>query len=576
MATNLGSLAVYLTADTQKYRKGMSRAQQLTRQFAAGVKVALAAAAVAFVKSSVQAGVAAEEIGSKYATVFKDIGSAAEQSAKQLAFDFDLADSTAKELLGTTGDLLTGFGFTAGEAMKLADQVNRLAIDLASFSNYAGGAKGASEALTKALLGETESAKGLGIVIRQNAKEFRDRVAALQSERGITEQQAKAYAILEEATKQSKNALGDYARTSGSAANRQRALAESFKQTKELVGQGLTPAYADLLNFMNSWLRETNRGIKLLNDFDRALTNVFRGSAEDFRRRFAGKATADELARGLILLTKYGKTEAGRARAAKLLTTLTTRGIAAYEREYNQIIKNLRADKKRLDAAKKLREEQDKLLDKGIADSINSFVDAIEDAIAKEKELDRIQRSSYQGIRQQIRWQKLMNEGKLKELYIQQQIAAAADQAGGIQFLDPEFIQDLRDAAAELFDLKNIKLKVESAPESRVVAAVERGTIDALRAATTKQNVLLSPTKQIAANTKPSVIHDAVMNGVKAAAADKKSQQPDVELRKNTAATAANTAATNNYIKQLSEGVKNIAGILTSTSSTVATVDPFA
>ena len=83
----------------------------------------------------------AEEIGSKYATVFAGIEDKGESAAKSLAENFGLANSTAKELLGTTGDLLTGFKFTDQQALDLSLQVNSLAGDLASFSNFEGGSK---------------------------------------------------------------------------------------------------------------------------------------------------------------------------------------------------------------------------------------------------------------------------------------------------------------------------------------------------------------------------------------------------------------------------------------------------
>ena len=117
----------------------------------------------------------AEEISSKYATIFRDMSGEAETMANDFADSFGLANSTSKELLGNTADLLTGLGFTQQGAADLSIQVNTLAADLASFSNYSGGTTGASEALTKALLGEAESAKSLGIVINQNTKRYTNR-----------------------------------------------------------------------------------------------------------------------------------------------------------------------------------------------------------------------------------------------------------------------------------------------------------------------------------------------------------------------------------------------------------------
>ena len=95
----------------------------------------------------------AEEIGSKFATIFRDISGSAEQVADTFAESFGLAGSTARELLGNTADLLTGLGFTQEGALDLSEQVNTLAADLASFSNFAGGTTGESFSLTKALVG---------------------------------------------------------------------------------------------------------------------------------------------------------------------------------------------------------------------------------------------------------------------------------------------------------------------------------------------------------------------------------------------------------------------------------------
>jgi len=256
-------LIVEIKADNNQLKKDLSRLQRdLKREgttaakgFGASFKSAIATVGIgiAIKKAFDFAGVAkdaardAEEISSKFATVFENVGDKAQASANDLANSFDLANTTAKELLGTTGDLLVGFGFTEDKALELSKSVQELAIDVASFSNFAGGAKGASEALTKALLGETESAKSLGIVIRQNTKEFRAEVEQLQRNEGLTVQQAKAQVILAQAYEQSQKAVGDYARTSQSLANSERRFQEQQKETLELLGKETIPVYKALI-----------------------------------------------------------------------------------------------------------------------------------------------------------------------------------------------------------------------------------------------------------------------------------------------------------------------------------------
>lgn len=192
----------------------------------------------------------AEEITSKFNTVFRDLGSQASDSARNLAENYGLADTTAKELLSSTGDLLSGFGFTQSEALKLSESVNTLAVDLASFSNFAGGSEGASEALTKALLGEAESVKSLGIVINQNSDRYKELVKFYTEVEGKTEAQAKAYTALTIATEQSQNAIGDYARNSESTVNVTRRHQEAQKALREELGKTVTSVATPFIDFL--------------------------------------------------------------------------------------------------------------------------------------------------------------------------------------------------------------------------------------------------------------------------------------------------------------------------------------
>ena len=114
----------------------------------------------------------ASETANKFDTVFAGMGHSAQKMSSQFAKDFDLSTEASKRLLSATGDLLAGFGFSDIAAGKLSDQTNRLAGDLASFQNVS--MERASEALTKAMVGETEQAKMLGVVIRQNSKDTRN------------------------------------------------------------------------------------------------------------------------------------------------------------------------------------------------------------------------------------------------------------------------------------------------------------------------------------------------------------------------------------------------------------------
>ena len=206
-----------------------------------------------------------EETQSKFNTVFKDIRDDATKTADNLEKNFGLSSQAALQLLGDTGDLLTGFGFTQEEALELSKQVNELAVDLASFTNFSGGAAGASAALTKALLGERESIKSLGIAITEAD------LKAFAAEQGLVfkelDRVAKATLTYQLALKQSNNAVGDFARTSESFANQLRKLKAELNNVGVEIGRDLLPlakdlviALSDLAKFTSQYTSEQKKG----------------------------------------------------------------------------------------------------------------------------------------------------------------------------------------------------------------------------------------------------------------------------------------------------------------------------
>lgn len=190
----------------------------------------------------------AEETSSKFETVFRDVSKEAANMAKELSRNYGLSSTAAKQLLGDTGDLLTGFGFTGKAALDLAGEVNKLAVDLASFTNFSGGAEGASHALTKALLGEREGVKALGISILEEDVKAKVALITKQGMTFETERQAKAYATLLIAQEQSKNAIGDFARTQESFANQQRTLNARLNDLGVILGEKILPYATKLIS----------------------------------------------------------------------------------------------------------------------------------------------------------------------------------------------------------------------------------------------------------------------------------------------------------------------------------------
>jgi len=249
----LGEIFVRFRGDTKSLDKSIDKSEKKVKGFGKSVKglggvmagvfaAGLAIKGIARIGSALlQAASDAEETKNKFDVVFQSVSEAANKVATDLVNNYGLAQQSSEDLLSSTGDLLTGLGMTGVKALDLSEKVNKLAIDLASFTNFSGGAIGASNALTKALLGERESVKSLGIVITEAMVKENLRLKGLKDLTGIALQQAKAEATLEIAYSQSKNALGDYARTSESYANVSRRLTERLKDVKAQMGEKLLP-----------------------------------------------------------------------------------------------------------------------------------------------------------------------------------------------------------------------------------------------------------------------------------------------------------------------------------------------
>jgi len=236
--------------------------------------------AVGLVKAT-KAAVDAQEVFSKFNQVFDEVGQSAEQVAEDFAKNFGLAGSTARKLLGDTGDLLSGFGFTDRAALKMSKSVNELAADLASFTNIEGGTARASQALTRALLGERESIKSLGIAILETDIQARLAEKGMKNLTGAALKQAKAQVTLEIAMEQSKNAIGDFNRTQDQAANQIRIVQERFQELQEEIGftfipvlETLLPKLTELLQFFKNLPPEVKQATAIVGVFTVAVTGL--------------------------------------------------------------------------------------------------------------------------------------------------------------------------------------------------------------------------------------------------------------------------------------------------------------
>lgn len=271
MSYNLGVMSAAVVLDDKQFQKSLTglenRSETAFKNIATAAAGYLTFRAVGkFYSDAIKVYSDLEEATNKFNVVFQGMGKDTAKVLSELRREFGQSELSAKQMLSGTGDILTGFGFDRRMSFDLSEGTAKLAADLASFSNYAGGAKGASEALTKAMLGETEQAKMLGIVIRQDSEEYKELVKQAQTT-GVTidaigktfkvssEQQAKAVAALALAYKQSPNAIGDFQRSSDSIANQTQILKNNLDELYSIIGRELAGSYAAALKGSNELLK---------------------------------------------------------------------------------------------------------------------------------------------------------------------------------------------------------------------------------------------------------------------------------------------------------------------------------
>ena len=198
----------------------------------------------------VEAGSQAQETANKFNVVFSSVVDNADAVVEELRQVYGMSREGAQSALAGIADLLTGLGVSQQKALDLARQATQLGSDLASFTNYVGGATGAVEALSKAMLGEAEMAKSLGLVLGEDQMaKYAESVGKVWKELDLAE---KAELRLQAAIKQSPSALGDTARSMDSYASQVRAAAAANQDFQTIIGEGLLPVHTQALKAINS------------------------------------------------------------------------------------------------------------------------------------------------------------------------------------------------------------------------------------------------------------------------------------------------------------------------------------
>lgn len=160
----------------------------------------------------------------------------------QALTDFGIGKNEASEMASLFGDMATGMGISQGKAADMSISLVKLAGDLKSFKNLEGDR--AQNVLKGIFTGETESLKGIGVVMTQNTLD-----AYLMSQ-GINKafkdlsSQEQIMTRMNYVMNATRNSAGDYKNTAGGYANATRAMAEKANNLSIALGDTLRPILA--------------------------------------------------------------------------------------------------------------------------------------------------------------------------------------------------------------------------------------------------------------------------------------------------------------------------------------------
>lgn len=218
-----------------------------------GVTAPLVAAGAASFKMAADM----DESINKVDVAFGDAADSVHAFSNETLTTYGIAKSTALDMAGYFGDMATSMGFSREQAAEMSKQLVGLAGDLASFKNIS--LSEAQTALAAIFTGETESLKQLGIVMTETNLEAYAMAQGIETSTKSMDQAQKTALRMQYVLENTKNAQGDFARTSDSSSNQLRILTESLKELAAIAGQELIPIITPIIQKLNSIIQSIGK-----------------------------------------------------------------------------------------------------------------------------------------------------------------------------------------------------------------------------------------------------------------------------------------------------------------------------
>lgn len=206
-----------------------------------------------------------EEMQNKFYVVFGDMRNEVDKWAQEYSDAIGRNKNDIKTYLADQQNLLVGFGMTRQAGAEMAEQMTSLALDLASFGNMDETAS--VNAMTKAVMGESEAAKTLGAVLNDSTRAQAMATLGLKGTYDKLDQLTKMQVNYQAILQQSPDAIGDCQRSLDSYESTKKRYIAKLKEIKTIVGQFFLPTYQKILSI-------GAKGLTMIRDWLQKLTEL--------------------------------------------------------------------------------------------------------------------------------------------------------------------------------------------------------------------------------------------------------------------------------------------------------------
>ena len=267
MSVTMGDAILYLSANPDALNRDLKQADSKIKRFAGGAKkilgsalkagmigagIAIAAGIGVLTKSVFEAADAGEAMA-KFDATFGKAGEGLVSTLDDLAAATGRSKYELRESAANFGAVTKAMGFTEDGAADMSAAALEMAVDLGAFHNLP--TEDVANRIQKALTGETESMKTLGVVI--NANRIKQELLNMGITDNINEvdEAIKAQAIFNILQRQTTDAVGVAAAEAGSFTGQVTALKAGWQDFLVDVGTQLLPMLTEMLTKFTTFAR---------------------------------------------------------------------------------------------------------------------------------------------------------------------------------------------------------------------------------------------------------------------------------------------------------------------------------